>query len=411
MAGESPIAKFKAWLDKQEPEKRDKIVKYGLMGAVLSVMTVLYYVTGQDKNKPPPPPEQVSTLQLGEARLQDDIRASVEKQRQEEKSRNDAQDKQLKEALENQKKLQAQLGAMENVMGALTSNPGLGLPDVPPATGAPDDPMAWTPADGRNPGSAAAGSVPAGPPPAPPVVEMVGGIGSAKPQGEAPTGRGNENLKKKNPRFLLPVGFMPAKLLTGLNAKTVENARSDPEPLTLRVQAPMVLPNEVRAELEGCLVTAHGYGSLASERVEARLVAITCLDFNGKARLGGELKGYIADSDGVKGIYGRPVSKMGTNLARLAFAAALEGAGAAFAQQTTTTSISGLGSVQTVDPGQIGKAGAGRGVERAAEEYGRIMAELVRQQTPVLEVGPAKDVTIIVTEEAWLEVKSLTEGG
>lgn len=414
MAGESPLQQLKAWLDKQEPGKREKIVKYGLMGAGMGVLTILYYASGQDDKKPPPPPEEVSTLQLGEARLQDDIRATYQKQNLEEKSRNDLQDKELKGAKEENAALQARLGAMENTLSALTSNPGMGLPEQAPATSAPQDPLAWAQTEGGAPqgGSAPAPGGfggPSGPNAPPPVVEMVGGIGSVKPQGP-PTAAGGD-VKKKTPKFLLPVGFMPGKLLTGLNAKTVEGARNDPEPMTLRVQAPMTLPNDVRAQLEGCLVIAHGYGSLASERVEARLVSINCLDFEGKSRLGGELKGYITDNDGVKGIYGRPVSKMGTNLARLAWASAIEGAGAAYAQQATTTNISPVGQIQSIDPDQIGKAGIGAGVQEAAEEYKRIMADLVRQQAPVLEVGPAKDVTIVVTEEAWLEVKTLTDGG
>jgi conjugal transfer pilus assembly protein TraB len=203
---------------------------------------------------------------------------------------------------------------------------------------------------------------------------------------------------------------MPAKLLTGLKAKTVESARGDPEPILLRVQAPAQLPNEIRAQLQGCLVVAHGYGSLASERVEARLVSLNCFDLKGKSVVEADVTGIIIDSDGVKGLAGHPVSKMGTNLARLAFAAAIEGAGSAFSDRATTTSVSALGQTQSIDPGQIGKVAAGEGVQSAASEYGKIIADLVRQQAPVIEVGPTKDVTVVLTEGAWLELKPYREG-
>jgi conjugal transfer pilus assembly protein TraB len=37
--------------------------------------------------------------------------------------------------------------------------------------------------------------------------------------------------------------------------------------MMIRVQAPAVLPNEVKANLKGCFVIAEGYGNLATHRV------------------------------------------------------------------------------------------------------------------------------------------------
>jgi conjugal transfer pilus assembly protein TraB len=197
---------------------------------------------------------------------------------------------------------------------------------------------------------------------------------------------------------------MPAKLLTGLKAKTVESAREDPEPMLLRIQAPAVLPTEVRAQLQGCFVIAHGYGSLASERVEARLVSLSCVDFEGRSVIEEEIKGILVDQDGVKGLAGHPVTKMGANLSRLFVAGLVEGAGEALAATSSTTSISPLGQTSTIDTDQMGRAGLGRGISAATGELSRIYAELVRQSSPVIEVGPSKAVSVLVTEGVWLEV-------
>ena len=35
----------------------------------------------------------------------------------------------------------------------------------------------------------------------------------------------------------------------------------------------------------------------------------------------------------------------------------------------------------------------------------KIYADLVRQSSPVIEVGPSKDVSILVTEGVWLVIK------
>ncbi len=405
-------------LDGMDPEKRQKTIKLSIVGAVVLGLVGMYYMTGQEKKKPPPPKEAASVIELGEARMQDDIRAQVSKEREEQDAQNKKQDTELKDQRERAAQTEAQMKAMQAVLEAMSRGPAMGLPDVKGGGTPSNDPLDWQ--NGQPPaGSAAAGAggappiptaQPGQPPPPPPTVEYVGGVGregGSKAGGTASAA----GSKKKNKRFYLPPSFMPAKLLTGLAAKTVENAKGDPEPMMLRVQAPAILPNEVRAQLEGCLVVGHGYGSLASERVEAQLVSISCLDFAGKSMIDAEIHGIVVDKDGVKGLAGHPVSKMATNLARLAFAGAIEGAASAFSQSATTTSISPLGQTQTIDPTQLGRAGAGKGVSKASEEYSRIIAELVRQQSPVIEVGPAKDVTVVVTEGAWLELKNYEEGG
>src|SRR5208337_4414853 len=70
--------------------------------------------------------------------------------------------------------------------------------------------------------------------------------------------------KKKAARKVhLPISFMEATLLSGLNAPTSEGAKGQPMPALLRVKTPAVLPNDVKANLKGCFVVMHGYGSLA----------------------------------------------------------------------------------------------------------------------------------------------------
>jgi len=421
MADNPLFQAIKKRLDEMEPEKRQKVIKAAIIGGIVAVVFVLYYGSGQDAKKPPPPPEVASVIELGDARLQDDIRAQFGKEREEQIAQNSRQDSENKELKVQLAQQDAQMKAMQGILQNMSSNPGLGLPGANPldgATGAPSaDPLDWQ--NGELPPGAplptgstlGAGAPPVagahGGPPVPPTVDFIGAVGREQGVKQQPNGEGS---KKKNRRFYLPPSFMSAKLLTGLAAKTVDNAKSDPEPMMLRVQAPAVLPNEVRAQLEGCLIVAHGFGSLASERVEAQLVSISCIDLTGKSMIDAELRGIVVDKDGVKGLAGHPVSKMGTNLARLAFAGAVEGAGAAFSQSAQTTAISPLGQTSTIDPTQLGRAGVGKGVSKASEEYGRIIADLVRQQSPVIEVGPAKDVDVVVTEGSWLELKSYEEG-
>ena len=405
-------AKLREWFDGLEPKKRQDLLKVSAVAVVLVVALGLYYASGQANKKPPPAKPKVAVIEVGEDRLEDDMRSELERSKEELSNQNAAQDGKVAELSARLDKQAEQNKALLDALNSMSKGGALGLPDTDGLGLTADNPADWEKGITK-PNTRVGHGAPSGEPlapPAPPPVEMIGGIGIAAAPAEGPNATGDKK-KATGPRWYLPVSFMPAKLLTGLKAKTVESARGDPEPILLRVQAPAVLPNEIRAELQGCLVVAHGYGSLASERVETRLVSINCMNQAGQSVIEADITGIVVDKDGVKGLSGHPVSKMGTNLARLAFAAALEGAGSAFSDQASTVSVSPLGQTQTIDPSQIGRAGVGEGVSKAASEYGRIIADLVRQQAPVLEVGPTKDVTVVLTQGVWLEIKSSREGG
>jgi conjugal transfer pilus assembly protein TraB len=400
-------ARLKAWFAGLPRARRLNLVKVVVAaGAALLIWAAYGARKGGEEPARPAPTRDVTTVALGDARLEDDIRAQFERDRQEMVSQSSqqakVQDRQAAELVAQQK----QLELMQQALVAMNSAPGVKLGGNPP-----DDPEAWANAPSvsgeRLNRSATLGAASAAAS-APPPLQYVGDIGVVTDPVMAPqrtaAPAAAADAKKNGRRFFLPTSFMPAKLLTGLKAKTVESAREDPEPMLLRIQAPAVLPNEVRAQLQGCFVIAHGYGSLASERVEARLVSLSCVDYEGRSVIEQEVKGILVDQDGVKGLAGHPVTKMGANLSRMFVAGLVDGAGEAFSAASATTSISPLGQTSTVDAGQLGRAGLGRGISNSAGELSRIYAELVRQSSPVIEVGPSKAVSVLVTEGVWLEV-------
>src|SRR5581483_2824378 len=128
------------------------------------------------------------------------------------------------------------------------------------------------------------------------------------------------DTKKEKKTIYLPPSFMEATLLTGLDAETVESAKGNPEPVLLRIRDLAVLPNQIKTNLKGCFVIAHGYGKLSKERVELRLVTLSCLAKNGQAVIDQAIKGYVADEDGKNGLRGNVVSRMGAAVARAAIA-------------------------------------------------------------------------------------------
>jgi conjugal transfer pilus assembly protein TraB len=251
-------------------------------------------------------------------------------------------------------------------------------------------------------------SAPSAPPapPAPPTERQVGAIGaavsSALPEGGAAGGPGR---KKANRTIYLPPGFMKARLLTGIDALASRDATSNPEPIMARVQAPAVLPNEVKANLAGCFVIGNATGSLAKERVEVQLISISCIDFDEHAVVDQPIKGFFVDADGKKGLSGKVVTRVGATLARSFIAGTIAGIAQTVQGTFGDVSTSALGSVRSLDAGDAAKTGIAGGLGRSSDKITEFYLDLARQAGPVVEVGAAKDVVVVIQEGLALEIK------
>lgn len=399
-------------------EQRTRLVKTGVICSVLLLAWGSYYVSGQDKKKQVVKVEKTRPITLGDDLLKDDVLATAAKDRQEQASVNTQQDEKLAAALKQQSE---QFKAINDLISNLksqgpaavagsqiTDDALLNEPDLrDPALKYPPPP-----ANGRGQTAAYAPAMPA-------VVRktntasvpldgeafaVIGGIGHV--EGERNTSD-NGSGAKKNRSVYLPPSFMEAKLLTGLKAKTVSDAKSNPEPIMLRIQAPAVLPNDVKADLEGCFLIGNGFGSLSTERVDVRLVSLHCTASNGQVVIDAPVKGVLVDKDGSAHLSGRPVSKMGANMARAFLAKFMEGFGGIMEQNALVTSTSPLGSTTTIGDtaGAAAQAGIGAGINGAAKELSSVYLDLVRQSAPVIEIGPTKEVTAMIIEGVKLEIK------
>ncbi|MEO1280120.1 MAG: TraB/VirB10 family protein [Pseudomonadota bacterium] len=268
----------------------------------------------------------------------------------------------------------------------------------------------YPPAPGSPPGGAPVGAVPpAGlqsatyTPAEPPQPQVVGAISSGL------IAQGFDAPEKKSPNqedgIYLPPGFMNARLLTGVDALVSQGATGNPEPIMARVQAPAVLPNHVRANLQGCFVLGSATGSLAKERVEVRAVSLSCIDFQERAVIDVPIKGYFVDVDGKKGLSGRVVTRSGALLARSFIAGVLSGFGEAVQASAGTRAVSPLGEVRSFDAADVATAGLGGGVSQASEDLSELYLELARQAGPVVEVGAGKDVVLVIQEGANINIR------
>lgn len=376
------------WWFERTPAEQSRLKRTGAIAAMLAVGVFMYYGSGRDE-RVVDEPVATTELTLGTELLEDDIRSQVA-------SELAVRDE---EAADQQKRL----AAMENILAELKDTVGLATdePEVPEAAPGPEARPAYPPPPAvfPNPRGQAAALMEV-----PPLqVQFVGGIQRA--QG-LPLDPPEDDRAKKNSRsvYLAP-SFMPAMLLEGIEALTTKGGQANPEPIMLRVQAPAVLPNALKADLKGCFVIANMVGELAKERVEGRLVSLHCLSHDGHAVIDAEIKGHLTDSDGKKGLAGITVTKSGALISRALLASAVGAIGDAVTLDTVTTATSPLGTTQTIDPDKALQAGIGGGIKGGAEKTEELLLELARQTGPVIEIGATKKVFVVVTEGVELEIR------
>lgn len=273
------------------------------------------------------------------------------------------------------------------------------------------------------------------PPPPPPSADEIRGsavAGNGAPVFAAPTGKNGENVeveevvggighvtsdvpvepetpeRKKNAIHLAP-SFMEAVLLSGMDAPITGSAMQNPKPTMLRIAAPAVLPNRVKANLKGCFVIASGFGSLAEERINMRLVRLSCVARNGDAVIEEKVKGYVVDSDGKVGLHARVYMKAGPLLVRQFVAGVAEGVAEVVKQNSYSTSVSALGTTQSIASGEALNAGVAGGLSSASGGLASFYKKLSEQTLPTLEVGPKKKVTVVLTEGVDLHIRTNCE--
>lgn len=208
----------------------------------------------------------------------------------------------------------------------------------------------------------------------------------------------------------LPPSFMEANLLNGVTAPATDVGKNNPIPMLIRVNNLAVLPNNVKSNTKGCFVVAEGYGSLADERVHARLLSLSCINQKGGTVIDQPIKGFVVDTDGKEGMKGHVYAKFGQQIARVAIAGFLEGLGSAMTlgQQEFTYGVNtGVrsGQFKDTDADTLARAGFGQGIVNVAEDLQKFYLDLAEQSLPVIEVHPTKNITIVISEGVDIAIK------
>ncbi len=209
----------------------------------------------------------------------------------------------------------------------------------------------------------------------------------------------------------IPAGtFVRVALLGGLDAPTGGQAQTNPHPILMRAQDNAFLPNRYRFEIKECFLLASGYGDISSERALARLENISCVRNDGTA-VDVNVKGYVVGEDGKAGMRGRLISKQGQILANALLAGIGSGIGQAFQASATTQSVSPLGAISTVTPGQQAQNGVSSGVGKALDRLSQYYIGLAEKLFPVIEIDAGRTVEVVFTKGFSLETNHTKELG
>mgnify|MGYP005723822123 CR=1 FL=1 len=215
------------------------------------------------------------------------------------------------------------------------------------------------------------------------------------------------NSKKKNESrnisHALPTGaFGKIVLLSGVDAPTGGEAENNPVPILMRLLDYGTLPNYFHSEIKDCHVTGAVRGDLSSERGKIRTERLSCVLINGDI-IDVPLKGWVNGEDGKEGFRGRVVEKAGALLARTFVAGTFSGIGNNVAMQYQNVSQSALGTVTTIDPSDVGRAGLATGVSTSMEKLADYYMERANEMYPIIEIGANRIGELVLQEGVDLE--------
>jgi conjugal transfer pilus assembly protein TraB len=242
---------------------------------------------------------------------------------------------------------------------------------------------------------------------APGAAGTAGGSAYAAPVSQAALANGGAAppKEKKSGQSYLPIGFVQARIIGGLDAPTNGQAQSEPLPLILEVVDHAILPNAWRANLKKCLLVGESWGDISSERAYGRIRTLSCIRNDGKV-LEARARASVYGEDGKYGVRGRLVSKQGQILANALFAGVISGIGQGIQFRSTTTQVTSAGGViQTPNnPNQGFEAGFGTGIGRALDRLSNYYIQLAEKTFPVIEIDAGRIVDVAFTSGIDLDV-------
>ena len=199
----------------------------------------------------------------------------------------------------------------------------------------------------------------------------------------------------------VPAGsYMPAVVMSGVDAGAGVRSQSDPLPVLFKVTGALrtaAVPGgqPASADLRGCRVQGSATGDLSSERVIVRLVSLSCIFENGRV-LERELTGYMSGA-GKNGVRGKVTSREGGLVTNAMIAGTLGGLGQSVGSAGTSATLQDSASMEQLLRG-AGTSAVGNGFGTAAQSLAEYYIERAEQYQPVISLYAGTKVELVLTK-------------
>lgn len=400
---------FNGWWFSKSAEQRQVFIRNTIIGIVFIGFVVgSVYLDHRTEDKSPqkdlPKKTEIVAIDSPETLLDKDILSRVQEVV---KSETDKATSEWKDSVASLKPLGDQPATpmksevdLNNSMGRTTLDIAPRFPAPPAEQANADDEYSYRDTQGDN-------QAPAAPTPVE-EWQTLGGVASEQVSGDDYKKLIVSEPAPSSKKVTLPVGFMKARLLVGINARSGEFGMNNPQQLVFLVQAPAQLPNKFKMNLAGCFAVTNASGDLSSGRIEALPVSMNCLTRDGKyIAEADKLTGFVQDRDGKRGLDARVVSRARQLLMSSLFARMIESFSTLNVSQGFVTSTSALGSTSSLKQDKLMGTAAAQGISDAGSDLAKYLLELAKDTHPVMEQGPGKEVLLWLAKTTELEIKEL----
>jgi hypothetical protein len=160
-------------------------------------------------------------------------------------------------------------------------------------------------------------------------------------------------------------------------------------------------PNRSMIPIQACFLIGKATGEPNSLRVVIQLDRLSYVKRDGRA-IEVPLNGFVADQDGVMGLSGQYVWRIGESLFLAGGVGAIQGLSDALAQGQTTTQLNPLGGATSIVTGDLGKFAGARGASAAANKMGEIVTKRLDQIVPAVYTENGRKLTVILIDGVTL---------
>ncbi len=202
----------------------------------------------------------------------------------------------------------------------------------------------------------------------------------------------------KKDEVRVPAGsFADATLLTGVFAPTDGGA----QPVQIKVDLTFIGPNRSRIPIQECFLIGKATGEPNSLRVVIQLDRLSYVKKDGKA-IEVPINGFVADQDGVMGLAGQYVWRIGESLFLAGGTGAIQGLANAFGQSQTSTQLTPLGGATQIVTGSPGKFAISGAASSAANKMGEIVTKRLDQIVPAVYTENGRKMTVVLIDGVTL---------